>query len=134
MDSQKSIRLKDSKNLSQEEGSGLSALNLYKCRLARYIDEISPDEKAYDTLLPEEVRNKISHADSRAMAESRLIVYENDISSAMLVMRETIEYFINSYEAALEEVKGKAPDIVIITPEEVRKTADMLKRGTKRDM
>ena len=81
-----------------------------------------------------EVRNKISHADSRAMAESRLIVYENDISSAMLVMRETIEYFINSYEASLEEVKGKAPNIVIITPEEVRKTADMLKRGTKRHM
>ena len=36
----------------------------------------------------------ISHADADALSEVRLIVSESDISSAMLLMRESIEYFI----------------------------------------
>ena len=37
-----------------------------------------------------DVRNKISHADSNAMAERRLIVSESDVSYAMVLMRESI--------------------------------------------
>ena len=78
-----------------------------------------------------EVRNKISHADTRAMAECRLIVYDNEISSAMLLMRESIEFFINNYEEALEEVRYKNPNIVTITSEEVRNASERLKRENK---
>ena len=74
------------------------------------------------------VRNKISHADSDAMAERRLIVSERDISYAMILMRESIEFFIKSYEAAMEDVRGKNPKIVAITADEVRNAADLIKR------
>lgn len=74
------------------------------------------------------IRNKVSHADADAMAESRLIVSESDVSSAMLLMREGIEYFIMSYGKALEEVQGKNPGIVHITPDAVRGAAERMKR------
>lgn len=74
------------------------------------------------------VRNKISHADADALSEVRLIVSESDISSSMLLMRESIEYFIISYEKALEEVKGKNPKIVAVSPDAVRNVADRLRR------
>lgn len=75
------------------------------------------------------VRNKISHAESDAMAEYRLIVYESDVSSAMVLMRESIEYFIMSYEKAMEEVQGKKPKIVPISPDDVRIAADRMRRA-----
>ena len=75
-----------------------------------------------------EIRNKISHSDSNAMAERRLIVSEKDISYYMLLMRESIEYFIMSYEKAMEEVRGKNPKIVFISPNTVRDAADNMRR------
>jgi hypothetical protein len=75
------------------------------------------------------VRNKISHADTDAMAERRLIVSESDVSSAMLLMRESIEFFIASYEKAMEEVRGKNPKIVAISPNDVRNVADQIRFG-----
>ena len=74
------------------------------------------------------VRNKISHADADAMVERRLIVSESDISYAMIVMRESIEFFIKSYEEALAEVRGKHPKIVTITADEVRNASDRIRR------
>ena len=75
-----------------------------------------------------EVRNKISHADANAMAERRLNVAESDVSYGMVVMRETIEYFIRSYEAAMAEAKAKDPKIVYITADDVRNAADRIRR------
>ena len=75
-----------------------------------------------------EVRNKISHADVEAMADQRLIVAESDVSYYMLHMRESIEYFILSYEKAMAEVQGKNPNIVPITAEAVREAADRIRR------
>ena len=80
-----------------------------------------------------EVRNKISHADSSAMAERRLNVSENEISFAMVMMRESIEYFIKSYEAAMEEVRDKNPNIVIISADDVRNAADRMRRERSHD-
>lgn len=74
-----------------------------------------------------DVRNKINHADAGVMHEKRLIVSERDESSALVWMRESIDFFINSYEKALNEVRDKKPNIVIITPDEVRLTADHMK-------
>jgi len=74
-----------------------------------------------------QVRNKISHADEDAMAERRLIVSESDISSAMMAMRESIEYFILSYEKAIEEAAGKDPNVVFISANEVRQVSERLR-------
>jgi len=78
-----------------------------------------------------EVRNRISHAKNEEMTEVRLIVSESDLSSAMLMMKETIEFFIMSYEKALEEVRGKNPKIVFISGFDVRKAADRLRYEKK---
>ena len=74
------------------------------------------------------MRNKISHADYEAMTDHRLMVSEDDVSSAMILMKESIEYFILTYEKAMEQVKGKNPKIVAISPDEVRRTAEGLRR------
>ena len=77
------------------------------------------------------VRNKVSHADETGLlAESRLIVSENDISSGMLILRESIEYFILSYEKAMAEVAGKNPKIVLIPAYDVREAAERLRRDS----
>lgn len=75
-----------------------------------------------------EVRNKISHADADAMAERRLIVSQSDVSYAMLLMKESIEFFITSYEKAIGEVQGKNPKIIAISSNEVRNAADRIRR------
>ena len=74
-----------------------------------------------------DVRNKISHADQEAMAEKRLVVAEDDISYAMMIMTQSIECFINSYDKALEEVQGKNPKIVLISADDVRGAANSMK-------
>ena len=63
------------------------------------------------------------------MAERRLIVSENDLSYAMILMRESIEFFIMSYEKAMEEVQNKKPKIVAITADKVRNATDCIRRG-----
>ena len=74
------------------------------------------------------VRNKISHADANAMAEVRLMAAESDTPSAMLWMRDSIDYFIESYEKAIAEVKDKAPRVVTITGDAVRMAAERMSR------
>ena len=74
-----------------------------------------------------EVRNKISHADAKAMEDLRLRTADSSTSLAMVIMQESIEYFIMSYEKAMEEVKGKNPKIVSISPDAVRNAANRIK-------
>ena len=42
-------------------------------------------------------------------------------------MKESIDYFISSYEKAVSEVKDKNPQVVLITGDEVRKAAERMK-------
>jgi len=79
------------------------------------------------------VRNQISHADNEAMAERRLVVSESDTSYAMLMMKQTIEFFIMSFEKAVEEVRNKNPKIVEISSDDVRNVADRMKRELYQD-
>ena len=79
------------------------------------------------------VRNKISHADEDAMAETRLMVSDSDESSAMVWMKDAIDYFIDSYEKAMSEVENKNPQVVLISSEEVRITAGHMKNEKKRN-
>lgn len=77
------------------------------------------------------VRNKISHAEAEAMAEKRLMVSESDEISALGWMKESIDYFIDSYEKAMAEAAGKDPEVVLISGDEVRMAADRLKYRKK---
>ena len=79
------------------------------------------------------VRNKISHADEDAMAETRLMVSDSDESSAMVWMKDAIDYFIDSYEKAMSEVENKNPQVVLISSDEVRITAGHMKNEKKRN-
>ena len=65
------------------------------------------------------------------MEDKRLIVAENDMSYALLYLKESIDYFIACYEKALEEVKGKTPNIVKITSQDVRVCAEQLRQDTR---
>ena len=73
------------------------------------------------------VRNKINHADAAAMAEQRLSVSESDESSALIWLKDSVNFFIESYEAAMKELKGKTPHVVLISADEVKKAADRIK-------
>ncbi len=75
-----------------------------------------------------DVRNKISHADENAMSEGRLIVAESDEHSALIWMRDSIEYFIECYEKAMAQVQDKKPNVVIITGDDVRIYSEHVKR------
>lgn len=53
------IRLRDAGDLYDAAPGSLSAFDLYRSRIAQYIDEISLEQRAYDALLPEEERAKL---------------------------------------------------------------------------
>ena len=77
------------------------------------------------------VRNKLNHASDKDMEDKRLIVAENDMSYALLCLKESIDYFISCYEKALEEVKGKTPNVVKITSQDVRVCAEQLRQDAR---
>ncbi|MBQ1574542.1 MAG: hypothetical protein IIZ78_25755, partial [Clostridiales bacterium] len=76
---------------------------------------------AYDYI--GDVRNKISHANAQMLSDGRLMVSESDESAALLRTKDSVEYFIDSYDKAMAEVQGKEPHIVLITADEVRMSA-----------
>lgn len=53
------LRLKDAGALCSSEPGSLSGFDLYRLRIAQYIDERNPEQQAYDALLPEEERAKL---------------------------------------------------------------------------
>ena len=79
------------------------------------------------------VRNKISHADENAMAETRMAVAESGESTAFIMMKDSMDYFISSYEKAVKELEGKNPVVVKITSSEVKQCADMIRKDEKKD-
>ena len=58
-DAGKLFRLKDGDALSSDDLWSLSAFDLYRYRIAQYINETSLEQQAYDALLPEEDRQKL---------------------------------------------------------------------------
>ena len=58
-DERKSYRLKDASALFSADQETLSAFDLYRSRIAQYIDETSLEQQAYDALLPEEERARL---------------------------------------------------------------------------
>ena len=79
-----------------------------------------------------DVRNKINHAETDAVAAKRLIVSESDESSVLSWMKESVDFFIDSYEKAMKEVADQKPHVVTIAGDEVRKAADRMKRDRQK--
>ena len=61
------------------------------------------------------------------MSNSRLMKAINDESPVLLRVKDSIEYFIASYDKAIAEVQNKNPQVIRITRQEVRKAADQMK-------
>ena len=80
-----------------------------------------------------DVRNKINHAETDAVTANRLIVSESDESPVLTWMKESVDFFIDSYEKAMKEAADKKPHVVSITGEEVRKAADRIKYDRQRE-
>ena len=79
------------------------------------------------------LRNKISHADSKSMERWNREGPDSDENSALARMKDSIELFIESYEKAMAEVQGRDPHVVIITGDDVRRTAESMKESMKRN-
>lgn len=78
------------------------------------------------------VRNKISHADAKAMEMKNEETSGSDEISALAWMRNSIDLFIESYEKAAAEVQGKDPSVIIISADDVRKNADIMRQEAGR--
>ena len=113
-----SLRAKSLENTDPSMITGLSA-----CSSAEMLEDIL---FAYYHI--GQVRNKISHADAEAMAGVRLMVSESDEISALVWMKDSIDYFIDRYEKAMADVQTKKPQVVRITADEVRTAAEHVRR------
>ena len=113
-----SLRAKSLENTDPSMITGLSA-----CSSAEMLEDIL---FAYYHI--GQVRNKISHADAEAMAGVRLMVSESDEISALVWMKDSIDYFIDRYEKAMADVQTKKPQVVRITADEVRTAAEHARR------
>ena len=113
-----SLRAKSLENTDPSMITGLSA-----CSSAETLEDIL---FAYYHI--GQVRNKISHADADAMAGVRLMVSESDEISALVWMKDSIDYFIDRYEKAMADVQTKKPQVVRITADEVRTAAEHARR------
>jgi hypothetical protein len=120
----------------------MNPLRLYAILRVGYIDNTNPDfitsftacdsrETLENVLFAYynigQVRNKINHAESGVMSNSRLMKAINDESPVLLRVKDSIEYFIASYDKAIAEVQNKNPQVIRITRQEVRKAADQMK-------
>ena len=54
---------------------------------------------------------------------------ESDENAALLMMKDSVDFFIKSYETALEEIRGKTPHVVLISPDAVRRRMDQIKNS-----
>ena len=61
------------------------------------------------------------------MVERRLVVSESDDPSTLVLVKESIDFFINSYEKAMAEVQDKKPNVVIITGDDVRIASERMR-------
>jgi len=75
------------------------------------------------------IRNKISHADAGTMEMKNKEASDSSDFSALAMMTESIEFFIDSYEKSIAEVQGKNPNVIIITGDEVRMISDSMRQS-----
>lgn len=80
-----------------------------------------------------DVRNKISHAEAEALADKHLMISEGDESPALTWMKDGIDFFIESYEKAMAQVKDKKPDVVTITGDQVGMIAGSMRSEKHKD-
>lgn len=74
------------------------------------------------------IRNQTNHAEERAEDDGKLFHDDKDPSEKLVMIRESIQYFIQSYETVLEKISGKEPAVVRISSGEVKAAARRLDR------
>ncbi|MBR3240983.1 MAG: hypothetical protein IKF99_21415 [Oscillospiraceae bacterium] len=80
-----------------------------------------------------DVRNKINHAETTKLGDSRLVVSESDESAALIRTKDSVDFFIESYEKAVAELQGKKPRVVLISSDDVRRAAENMKQNPRRE-
>jgi hypothetical protein len=81
------------------------------------------------------VRNYLNHADTRTIGDDPLMATEADLITRMKLVRDTIEFFIHSYDIVDEEIKDKTPHVVYVDHADVAAygTALFQEQRKKRD-
>ena len=69
------------------------------------------------------IRNQTNHAEERAEDSGTLFPDDKDDSSKLITIKESIEYYIQSYDKVSEIVKDKDPNVIRITSGEVKSAA-----------
>ena len=77
------------------------------------------------------VRNKTNHASDSYYKNGTPSTEEKDISAKLIVIQESIQYFIRAYDIVLNKIAGKNPTVVQITTEEVKSKARRLERTNR---
>ena len=72
------------------------------------------------------VRNETNHASDEHGENGSLFPEEKDISAKLIEIQESIQYFIQAYDAVCENILGKDPVVVKITADEVKSAARRL--------
>ena len=72
------------------------------------------------------VRNETNHASDEHGENGSLFPEEKDISTKLIEIQESIQYFIQAYDTVCENIRGKDPVVVKITADEVKSTARIL--------
>jgi hypothetical protein len=80
-----------------------------------------------------DVRNKINHAETTKLGDSRLVVSESDESAALVRTKDSVDFFIESYEKAVAELQGKKPRVVLISSDDVRRAAENMRQNPRRE-
>jgi hypothetical protein len=80
-----------------------------------------------------DVRNKINHAETTKLGDNRLVVSESDESAALVRTKDSVDFFIESYEKAVAELQGKKPRVVLISSDDVRRAAENMRQNPRRE-
>ena len=75
------------------------------------------------------IRNETNHASDEQSSSESLFQDDDETSSRLTEIKEAIAYFIQSYDAVLENVRDKNPTVVRITGAEVKSAAKKLKKA-----
>jgi hypothetical protein len=75
------------------------------------------------------IRNETNHASDEQSSSESLFQDDDETSSRLTEIKEAIAYFIQSYDAVLENVRDKNPTVVRITGAEVKSAAKKMKKA-----
>ena len=79
------------------------------------------------------IRNKTNHAEDVPEEEDTLYPDNKSVSPRLKQITEVISYFIETYEKILENVKDKKPNVVYVTPGDIKRVASKLEDEMRKE-